>query len=120
MPGIMLVLGCLVVVAGCQAQPASTEPKRVSVTELGRETDHLVFFSYVGSDADFHYFTTAERKRYRVPRSEWNNALSFPPNGGMQLFMTVKDGKLTLPDDKEMAALSEDELLHRPYKKKQR
>jgi hypothetical protein len=109
----------VVIAAGCQTQPASPEPKQVSVAELGSETGHLVFFNYLGSDADFHYFATAERKRYKVARAEWNNPVPFPLDGGMQFFMTVKDGKLTVPDPKEMAALSEDELLHTPYKKKQ-
>jgi hypothetical protein len=88
------------------------------VAELGSETDHLVFFNYVGSDADFHHFATAEGKRYKVSLAEWNNPRLFPLEGAMQLFMTVKDGKLTVPDPKELAALSEDEVLHRPYKKK--
>jgi hypothetical protein len=109
----------LVVLAGCQTQQQSSEPEHVSVAELGSKTDHLVFFNYVGSDADFHYFTTAEQKRYKITLAEWDNSRPFPLNGGMQLFMTVKDGKLTVPDPKEMAGLSQDELLHRPYKKKQ-
>jgi hypothetical protein len=112
------VLVALVLVAGCQTQPGSSGPKQVTIAELGNETGHLVFFNYVGSDADFHYFTTAEAKRYKVPRAEWNNPQPFPLDGGMQLFMTVKDGKLAIPDPKELAALSEEELLHRPYKKK--
>jgi hypothetical protein len=103
---------------GCQTQPASSGEKQVSVAELGSETDHLVLFNYVGSDSDFHHFTTAEGKHYKVPLSEWNNPRPFPLGGGMQLFMTVKDGKLTVPDPQEMSALSEDELIHRPYKKK--
>jgi hypothetical protein len=113
------LLSALVIVAGCQTQPASSEPKQVTVAELGNETDHLIFFNYVGSDAEFHYFTTAESKRYKVPRSERDNLVTFPLDGGMQLFMTVKDGNLIGPDPKEMAALSEEELLHRPYKKRQ-
>lgn len=115
---IALLLAVFLTLAGCQKQPASSEPKQVSIAELGKETDHLVFFNYVGSDDDFHHFTTAEGKRYKVPRAEWKNPQPFPLNGGMQLFMTVRDGKLTVPDPKEMAGLSEDELLHRPYKKK--
>ena len=112
------LLSALVVVAGCQTQPATSGPKQVSVAELGSETDHLLFFNYVGSDAEFHHFKTAEGKRYKVPLAEWNNPRPFPLEGGMQLFMTVKDGKLTVPDPNDMAALSEDELLHKPYKKK--
>jgi hypothetical protein len=115
---IHYLLGALMILAGCQTHPASSEPKQVSVAELGSETDHLICFNYVGSDADFHYFTTAERKRYKVPRAEWNNPRPFPLEGGIQLFMTVKDGKLTVPDPKEMATLSEDDVLHRPHKKK--
>lgn len=115
---ILLLLAMILLLGGCRAQPTSSEPKQVSIAELGTETDHLIFFNYVGSDADFHHFTTAEGKRYKVPRAEWSNPSPFPLNGGMQLFMTVRDGKLAVPDPKEMAALSEDELMHRPYKKK--
>lgn len=111
------LLAAFLAFAGCHTQAPSSGPKQVNIAELGSETDHLVFFSYVGSDADFHYFTAAEDKRYKVPRAEWKNSQPLPFDGGMALFMTVKDGKLTLPDPKEMAALSEDELLYRPYKK---
>ena len=114
------LLAILVVVAGCRARPASTGTAQVSVADLGTKTDHLVFFNYVGSDADFHYFTTAEGNRYKVSLAEWTIPRPFPLDGGMELFMTVKDGKLTVPDPKEMATLSEEELLHRPYKKKRR
>jgi hypothetical protein len=108
----------ILVVAGCGTKGSATGVKQVTVAELGKETDHLVFFNYVGSDNDFHYFTTAEKKRYKVPRAEWANPQPSPLDGGMQLFMTVKDGKLTVPDPKEMAQLSQDEIMHRPYKKK--
>jgi hypothetical protein len=37
--------------------------------------------------------------------------MAFPTDAGMQLFVTVKDGKLTAPDPKKMAELSEGELL---------
>ena len=109
----------LALAAGCGTKEASPGVKQVTVAELGKETDHLIFFKYVGSDTEFHYFTTAESKRYKVLRSEWNTPRPFPLDGGMQLFMTVKNDKLTAPDPKEMAGLSEDELLHRPYRKKQ-
>src|SRR5262245_27802753 len=83
-----------------------------------RERDALIFFNYVGSDVDFYYFTTAEDKRYKVARAECGNLLSVSLDGGMQLFVTAKDGKLTVPDPKDMAGKSEDKLLHKPYKKK--
>jgi hypothetical protein len=89
----------------------------VSVAELGRETDHLVFFRYAGSDADFYYFVTAEGQEYKVALAEWANPSPLPKGGGVRLFMTVKDGRLTVPDPREMATLSEDEVLHRPYKR---
>jgi hypothetical protein len=106
-----------VFIVGCQSPSTPTRPKQVSIAELGRETDHLVFFSYVGSDTEFHYFTTAEGKDFRVPFAEWTTAGAFARGTGMNLFVTVKDCKITVPDPTAMAALSEDEILHRPYKK---
>jgi hypothetical protein len=118
MRGISSFLVIVALLAGCGTKEASPAVKQVTVAELGQETDHLIYIKYVGSDTDFHYFTTAQSKRYKVPRSEWNNPRPFPRDGEMQLFMTVKDGQLTVPDPKEMAGLSEDELLYRPYRKK--
>ena len=109
----------LALVAGCGTKEVSPAAKQVTVAELGKETDHLIFFNYVGSDTEFHHFTTAESKRYKVLRSEWNTPRTFPLEGGMQLFMPVKNDKLTVPNPKEMAGRSEDDLLHRPYRKKQ-
>ena len=76
----------------------------VTVGELGDRTARLFFFSYVGTDADFHHFTTADGGRYRVRRSEWQNAGGFAVGGGMALYVCVKDGKVTVPDPKDMAA----------------
>ena len=118
MRGIVILLVALVAAAGCQNQPSSSGPKLVSVMELGRETGHLVFFNYIGSDSDYHHFTTAEGKRYKVALGEWNTRATLQPDGKVKVFMTVKDGKLTVPDPKEMARLSEEGLLDRPYKKK--
>lgn len=109
----------LAVAAGCQLEPGETGPRQVSMAQLGRETDHLVFFSYVGSDTEFHHFTTAEDRRYTVARAEWDNPKPFALDGGIELFVSVRDGQLTVPDPNELAALSEDELHHRPYKRRQ-
>ncbi len=113
--GLSLVVPAIL--GGCERQETGSAMKTVSIAELGKETDHLLFFNYVGSDADFHYFTTADDKQYRVARSEWNNPAAFPADGTMQFFMTVKDGKLTVPDPKEMSKLSNDELMHHDQKR---
>ena len=112
--GLSLVVAAIL--GGCGRQEGGSDMKTVSIAELGEETNHLLFFSYVGSDADFHYFTTTDDKQYRVARSEWNNPAAFPTDGTMQFFVTVKDGKLTVPDPKEMSKLSNDELM-RPEKR---
>ncbi len=117
----MRAVSCLLLifpfVSGCVTKEASSKVKQVSIEQLAKETDHLVFFSYIGSDAEFHYFKSVEGNRFKVLLSEWPNAQPFPLDGGMELFVTVKDGKLAVPDPKEMARLSEDQL-NRPFKKK--
>jgi hypothetical protein len=85
--------------------------KHVSLAELEAETRHLVFFNYTGSDGRFHYFTTREGEHYQLDRSAWQLPMAFPVGAGMQLFITVKGGKLTAPDPMKMAELSEDDLL---------
>ena len=85
--------------------------KHVNLAELEAETKNLVFFNYTGSDSQFHYFRTKEGKRYKLDRSAWQLPMAFPPDAGMQLFVTVKEGKVTVPDPKKMAELSESELL---------
>jgi hypothetical protein len=105
---IYALLAVAVLFAGCERKADAPAVKTLTIAQLGKETDHLIFFSYVGSDGDFHYFTTAEGKQYQVARSEWKNPAAFPANGTMQLFMTVRDGKLTVPDPKEMSKLSEE------------
>jgi hypothetical protein len=106
----LLVLMLALVAVGCRSREGSTV-KRVSLAELEAETKHLVFFNYTGSDAQFHYFTTKEGKRYKLDRSAWQLPMAFPPDSGMQLFVTVKDGKVTVPDPKTMGSLPESELL---------
>jgi hypothetical protein len=87
--------------------------RHVNLAELEAETKHLVFFNYTGSDSRFHYFTTREGERYKLDRSAWQLPMAFPAGAGMQLFVTVKGGKITAPDPHKMAELSEDDLLPR-------
>jgi hypothetical protein len=107
----------VVLVFGCRAQPAPSGPKQVDLIGLGKETEHLVFFNYIGTDAEYHYFRTAEGNSYKVSRADWNTPRTFPRDAGMELFMTVKNGKLTVPDPDEMATLTEDNRLQMPYRK---
>jgi hypothetical protein len=99
---LFLVLALLL--AGCGSREASAV-KHVSVAELEAETKHLLFFNYLGGDAQFHYFLTGEGKRYKLDRAAWALPLVHPPDAGVQLFVTVKDGKVTVPDPKKMADL---------------
>jgi hypothetical protein len=81
--------------------------KEVSLLELERETSQLPVLNWVGVDKRLHYFETREGGRYRVARGEWPlppyMATMMPrPGDGVALFVTVKDGKITLPDPKKM------------------
>jgi hypothetical protein len=116
---MLAFLIALPLASGCGAKRATDAFKQVTVAELGNETDHLPFFSYVGSDDELHYFRTSEGKRYKVHRSEVSNLGTFGVSDGLELFVTIKDGKVTVPDPKMMAGLSQEEL-HKPYKKKQK
>jgi hypothetical protein len=95
--------------------------KTVSVEQLGKETDHWIFFSYLGGKGEFDYFLTPDQKHYRVARSESKlyGRLWLDGDHGVrgQLFVTVRDGKITVPDPKVMSEISEYEL-DRPYKRK--
>ncbi len=98
------------------AGAAATAARQVTLRELERETAHLPFLSWVGSDKRFHYFATREGRRYRVNRSEWRlpphlGAFLPRPGDGMALFVTVKDGKVTIPDPRKMADLSDQDML---------
>jgi hypothetical protein len=98
LPVLMLAL----LVAGCGSRDG-TAVKHVNLGELEAATKHLLFFNYTGSDAQFHYFTTGEGKHYKLDRAAWQLPMVLPPDGGMQLFVTVKDGKVTVPDPRKMA-----------------
>jgi hypothetical protein len=106
----------VVLLVGCHRQDAAPMERTVNVKQLAEETDHLVFFNYVGSDADFHHFTAADDKQYRIPRADLDFPGEFPATGTMRFFITVKDGVLARPDRREMAKLSHDEF-ERPYKR---
>src|SRR5437899_2381909 len=105
---LLLLLG--LVAAGCGSREGSAV-KQVNLAELEAETKHLVFFNYIGSDPQSHYFTTKEGKRYKLDRSAWQLPMAFPTNAGMQLFVTVKEGKVTVPDPKKLSELPDGELL---------
>jgi hypothetical protein len=97
----------------------ATAARQVTLRELERETAHLPFLNWVGSDKRFHYFVTREGEQYRVNRSEWQlpphmSTFMPRPGQGMALFVTVKDGKITVPDPRKMADLADDDLLSPP------
>ena len=100
----IIIPSCLILV-GCAQQGTKSATKQVSLPELEKETAHLNFFSYTGNDQEFHYFKTSSGS-YKVKRSEWSIPLNLPPMPqGTELFVTVKDGKVTIPDPKLMQDL---------------
>ena len=115
------IIGILLLPIGCRQADKPPTPagesavKQVTLIELEKETDHLVFLSYVGSDEQSHYFLTPERKRYKVDRSEWqlppHMVAVTPRPGSMAVFVKIKGGKVTAPDPKKMAELKPEQLM---------
>lgn len=98
---IVLVL----LLPACQASPTGSPVRQVTLPELEKETAGLPFFSYTGHDDAFHYFKAGGRQ-YKVKRDEWElppNLPAMPPEAGAELFVRVKDGKVTVPDPKELS-----------------
>lgn len=93
-----------------------TGTKEVTIRELEEKTAHLPFFNWVGSDKHFHYFVTREGQRYKVQRARWQMPESMAgflprPADGMALFVTVKNGRIIIPDPSKMADLPDNELM---------
>lgn len=109
--GLLLLV---VILGGCRTEPARPA-KQVSLAQLEKETRHLVFFRFIGSDDDFDYFATPEGKHYKVSLAEIDDPRSFPLDTDIAVLVTVKDGKITVPDPHKMAAMSQDELLRTGY-----
>jgi hypothetical protein len=78
--------------------------KQVTLAELEKVTKALPFFSYTGNDEQFHYFKTPTRL-YKVTREEWPqpNMPRVAPSMGIELFVRIQDGKVTVPDPKDVA-----------------
>jgi hypothetical protein len=107
----------VVLAIACGSSPAKDVAlvQQVTVPELERATSQLVFFNYIGSDADFHYFTTAHGDRYKVSRPEWELPHTIPLGSGVQMFVSVRNGKLTVPDPEELEGLFQDETRQPPW-----
>ena len=106
-----LLLLLAIALTGCGSSGVVDAVKQVTIAELEKETSHLVFFSYVGSDEQFHYFETLERRKYKLPRADWRVPNPLTLGMGAQFFVAVKDGKITAPDPKKMSRIAEDRLL---------
>ena len=80
--------------------------RRVTLAQLEKETKGEPFLTYFGVEGDHHRFQTEDGRVFQVARGEWTMPapMSFPTSAGMGLFVTVKDGKVRIPDP---AAMSE-------------
>jgi hypothetical protein len=97
MAAMVVLLGC-----GGAGGPAAPTVKQLTLVELEKETAGLAFFSYTGNDQQFHYFKTP-RQLYKVNRAEWPNTPEVLPDLGIEVFVRVKDGKVTVADPKDVA-----------------
>jgi hypothetical protein len=93
-----------VLITGCTSKLENTA-KQVSLSQLANETKHLVFFNYSGSDSEFHYFKTSEGKCYKLDLSEWKTPRTWTTDAGIELFVSMREGKLTVPDPKKMSEI---------------
>ena len=93
----LLIALALALTAGC-AHPPNDGTRRVTLAELQKETQHLPFFSYTGSDEAFHHFSTDEGQHYKVERKEWAGAPPHPPANGDRIYITFRGGFLVPAD----------------------
>lgn len=94
--------------AGCA--PVAPGVRHVSVAELEQETKHLACFSYTGCDERFHYFATDEGRRYRIDRERWVLSGAFPADGRREAFVTMRRGRIVLPDPQAISDRTKCEL----------
>ena len=97
---------CLVSFAvGCNSSPSGgrsiDSARKVTLTELEAATDHLPYFSYLGTEGDSAYFRGDGLGYYQIASEEtpWHGLRPSPmvPRGDMELYVTVRDGELTVP-----------------------
>jgi hypothetical protein len=93
----------------------------VSIEQLGVETSHLIFFTYDGSDDLYHYFMLeADGMAYKIDKAVWTPPKPAPSGKTSRLIadtaVTVRDGKITEPDPREMEELTKKGQLGCPYR----
>jgi len=106
----------VILVAGC-AQSTEAKVEQVTLAELERETAGLVYFNFVGSDDAFDYFTTPDKRRFKLPAAESTMGhrslppqlrLPMRPGDGMALFVKLKEGRWVPPDPEKMRGMFPD------------
>jgi len=95
-----LLIISLIIISGCSRNTPAM--KHVTIAELETATKGQPFFSYSGSDDNFHYFRTLDGQRYSIERSAWDMPVPFPADGTMEVFVSIKDGEITTPNPSDM------------------
>lgn len=82
--------------------------RRVSLAELERATKLQPFINYCGTEGNDHRFETQAGQVFLVSRDELQDLekplISFPRSQGLRLFVTIKDGKVRVPDAQKAAS----------------
>ncbi len=88
--------------------------RRVSLAELEQATNHLSYISYCGTEGNDHRFETQAGAAYLVSRDELQDLekplISFPRSRGLSLLVTIRDGKVQVPDAQKAAGLKQQEV----------
>jgi hypothetical protein len=86
------------------------DARLVSLPQLGEETAGVKRFSYLGTDAQFHYFRTPAGEYCKLPEPEWRppnrdemiyvipgvESLRPPDQPGFEQYVAVSDGQIVL------------------------
>lgn len=78
-------------------------PKRVSLAELEKATKGVPFLTLFGRDGRDYRFQAPDGRTFLVDRREVQpllDASMYPVREGVGLFVTIKDGKIAVPDPK--------------------
>src|SRR3954453_22670887 len=82
--------------------------RRVSLAELEQATKLQPFINYCGTEGNDHRFETQAGQVFLVSRDELQDLekplISFPRSQGLRLFVTIRDGKVRVPDAQKGAA----------------
>ena len=76
----------------------------IDLPELRQAAASLDFFGYRGCDPNYHYFSLPNSQGLRLPQQQID-LQPLPIQLGLCLFVTFRNGRLTIPDPVAMASV---------------